>query len=189
MHSTSDDLFIAMEMSARQKDKDETEKNKKLRLQLQAVEEKAIAIMAQGKSINSLTVAKLDVLLSWHQATKTKGGAKKADKLEQWKQIMESGKRPPDYDRWTAEDEERLVGLEVQGDTIDISNTRYGCEIALKKRELEAAANSMTREERNTWRQRLDELDSEDAIEAMVSLEAETAAAVTASTDGEVGAV
>jgi len=44
-----------------------------------------------GKSINSLTVAELDVLLSWHQTTKTKG-AKKADKLEQWKQILESGK-------------------------------------------------------------------------------------------------
>jgi hypothetical protein len=47
----------------------------------------------------------------------------------------------------------------------------------------------MTWEERNTWRQRLDELDSKDAIKAMVSLEAETAAAMTASTDGEVGAV
>jgi hypothetical protein len=32
-------------------------------------------------------------------------------------------------------------------------------------------------------------LDTEDAIEAMVSLEEETAAAVTASMDGEVGAV
>ncbi len=31
------------------------------------LEEKAITIMAQGKSINSLTVAELDVLLSWHQ--------------------------------------------------------------------------------------------------------------------------
>ncbi len=179
MHSTSDDLFIGMEMAARHKDKDDAEKNKKLCLQLQTMEEKAIAIMAQGKSNNSLTVAKLDVLLSWHQATKTKG-AKKADKLEQWKQILKSGKRPPDYDRWTAEEEERLVGLGVQGDTIDISNTQYGRKIALKKRELEAAANSMTWEERNTWRQRLDELDGEDAIEAMVSLEAETAAAVTA---------
>jgi hypothetical protein len=188
MHSTSDDLFIAMEMAARHKDKDETEKNKKLCLQLQAVEEKAIAIMAQSKSVNLLTVAKLDVLLLWHQATKTKG-AKKADKLEQWKQNLESGKRPPDYDRWTAEDEERLVGLDVQGDTINIGNTQYGCEIALKKRKSEAAANNMTREERNTWQQRLDELDGEDAIEAMVSLEAETTAAVTASTDGEVGAV
>jgi len=49
---------------------------------------------------------------------------------------LESGKRPPDYDRWKAEDEERLVGLAVQGDTIDISNTRYGRKIALKKREL-----------------------------------------------------
>jgi hypothetical protein len=47
----------------------------------------------------------------------------------------------------------------------------------------------MTREERNTWQQRLDELDREDAIEAMVSFEAETAAAVTTSMDGEVGAV
>ena len=77
----------------------------------------------------------------------------------------------------------------MKTEEIDISNTRYGCEIALKKRELEAAANSMTREERNTWQQRLDELDREDAIKAMVSLEAEMTAAVTVSTDGEVGAV
>ncbi len=124
MHSTSDDLFIVMEMAACHKDKDDAKKSKKLCLQLQTVEEMAIAIMAQGKSNNSLTVAKLDVLLSWHQATKT-NGAKKADKLEQWKHILESGKRPPDYDRWTAEGEERLVGLAVQGDTIDISNTLF----------------------------------------------------------------
>jgi hypothetical protein len=176
MHSTSDNLFIAMEMAACHKDKEGAKKNKNFHLQLQAVEEKAIAIMAQGKSIGSCTVAKLDVLLVWHQATKNKG-AKKADKLEQWKQILESEMRPPDYDRWTAEDEERLVGLAVQGDTIGISNTRYGREIAPKKRELEAAVNSMTWEERKTWQQRLEELDVE---EAMVSLEVETAAAVTA---------
>ncbi len=86
------------------------------------MEEKGTAIVAQGKSIDLLTVAKLDVLLAWYQATKSKG-AKKADKAEQWKQILESKKRPPDYDRWTAEDEERIVGLAVQGNNIDISDT------------------------------------------------------------------
>ncbi len=122
MHTTSDDMFIAMEMAARQRDKVEAEKDKKLCLQLQEVEEKGMAIVAQGKTINLLTVAELDVLLAWYQATKRKG-AKKADKVEQWKQIVESGQQPPDYDRWKAEDEERIVHLTVQGDNINISDT------------------------------------------------------------------
>jgi hypothetical protein len=105
MHTTSA-MFIAMKMAACQRDKVEAEKDKKLCLQLQEVEEKGMAIAAQGKTINLLTVAKLDVLLVWYQATKRKV-AKKADKVEQWKQIVESGQQPPNYDRWTAEDEER----------------------------------------------------------------------------------
>jgi hypothetical protein len=80
-------------------------------------EEKACAIIAQGKSVDSLTVIELEALLAWHQVAKIKG-AKWADKVEQWKQILESGKRPPDYDRWTAEDEERLIAL--QGTKVDI---------------------------------------------------------------------
>ena len=127
------------------------------------------------------------MLLAWYQATKSKG-AKKADKAEQWEQILESGEQPPDYDRWTAEDEERLVGLAVQGNKIDISDTQYGCKVALKKRELEAAADCMTREERNVWQQKLDALDAED--KAMSSRNMDTAAGVTASSDeGDKGAV
>ncbi len=147
MHSTSEDMFIAMEMEACQRNNEGAEKDKKRRLQLQAVEEKGTAIVVQGKSIDLLPVAKLDVLLAWYQATKSKG-AKKANKAEQWKQILESRKQPPDCDRWTAEDEERIVGLAVQGNNINISDTQYGRKVALKKRELEAAADCMTREER-----------------------------------------
>ncbi len=180
MHSISEEMFIVMEMVARQRNNKGAEKDKKHCLQLQAVEEKGTAIVAQGKSIDSLTMAELDVLLAWYQATKSKG-AKNADKAEQWKQILESGKRPPDYDRWTTEDEERIVGLAVQGNYINISNTRYGCEVALKKRELEAAADFMTWEERKAWREKLDALDGEG--KAMSSRDMDTAAGVTTSSD------
>jgi hypothetical protein len=86
------------------------EKEKKLRQQLQLTEEKANAILAQGKSVDSLTVTELDTVLAWHRAAKIKG-AKRVSKVEQWRQIMSSGKQPPDYDRWTAEDKERLTAL------------------------------------------------------------------------------
>jgi hypothetical protein len=44
MHTTSDNMFIAIEMAAHQRDKVEAEKDKKLCLQLQEVEEKGMAI-------------------------------------------------------------------------------------------------------------------------------------------------
>jgi hypothetical protein len=58
----------------------------------------------------------------------------------------------------------------------------------LKKRELEAAADCMTWEERNVWQQKLDALDAED--KAMSSHNIDTAAGVTASSaEGDEGAV
>ncbi len=45
--------------------------------------------------------------------------------------------------------------------------------MATKKRELEAAADSMTQEERNIWRQKLDALEAEDdkAVRALTALQ------------------
>ncbi len=61
------DIFIAAEISSWQKDKDDkAEREKKHRLQLQAAEEKVLAIVKQGKSIDKLTVANLNALLDWH---------------------------------------------------------------------------------------------------------------------------
>ena len=81
MHVTSDDVFISMEMSIRNEERGKVEKDRKIRQQLQATEEKALTLLEQGKPVNSLSVADLDVLLAWHQAPKMKG-AKKADKLQ-----------------------------------------------------------------------------------------------------------
>jgi hypothetical protein len=184
MHVTSDDLFISMEMNFRNEERGKVEKERKIRQQLQATEEKALALLEQGKPVNSLSVADLDVLLAWHQAPKTKG-AKKADKLQQWMAIRADGDSPPAYERWTDEEEQRLVALNAIN--IDISDTQYGCEVALKKRELEAAADHFNWEERDELRKKWDVMDVEDAEEAMTSLQEELRAEATQ--DGELGAV
>ena len=98
------------------------------------------------------------------------------------------GDPPPAYKRWTDEEEQRLVALNATN--IEISNTQYGHEVALKKRELEAAANHFNREERVELQKKWDAMDVEDAEEAITSLQEELQAEVTTeSTDGERAAV
>ena len=150
-------------------------------------EEKALALLEQGKRVNLLSVADLDVLLVWHQAPKMKG-VKKAGKLQQWMAIRVDGEPPPAYDTWMDEDEQRLVALQMTN--IDISNTQYGHEVVLKKRELEAAADHFNREERDELGKKWDAMDvEEDARKAMTSLQEELRAAATELQDGELAAV
>ena len=150
MHVTLDDLFISMEMADQKEETLALEKEKKLCLSLQAIEEKALAIVEQGKPVNMLLVADLDVLLAWHHAPKTKG-AKKADKVLQWVTILADGGQPPAYERWTDDDEQRLVSMQTT--SIDVSHTQYGCKLALKKQELEAVMDKFNQEERDAMRQ------------------------------------
>ena len=146
-------------------------------------EEKALALLEQGKS---LSVADLDVLLAWHQVPKTKG-AKKADKLQQWMAIRADGEPPPAFDRWMDEDEQRLVALHMTN--FDISDTQYGREVPLKKRDLEAEADHFNQEKRDELRKKWDGMDVEDAEEAMPSLQEELRAAATELQDGELATV
>ena len=122
-HMTCNDLFIAVEMSARCDERAEDKKKKKLALRCQEVEVKALAILQQERSVQSLNVKELDVLLAWHQAPKV-SGAKKADKLVQCPNIMASEKAPPLFARWTNDDEERMNGLTTE--SISITDTHYG---------------------------------------------------------------
>jgi hypothetical protein len=134
MHVTSDDMFISMEINAPNEKRAAIEKEKKLRLILQANEEKAMVIINQGKPLNLLSVADLDVLLAWHQAPKMKDvHKKKAEKVQQWMMILGDGGQPPAYERWTDEDEQRLGALATTED-IDMIDTQYGRKMALKKR-------------------------------------------------------
>jgi len=101
--------------------------------------------------------------------------------------IRADGDPPPAYERWTDEEEQRLVALNAIN--IDISNTHYGREVALKKRELEAAVDHFNREERDELQKKWDAMDVEYAKKAMTSLQEELRAEVTESQDGELGAV
>ena len=67
------------------------------------------------------------------------------------KAIVVTMKPPPLYARWTDEDEEKLVNLLAE--RLDISNTAYGRELALKERELEAASIKLIERERERERE------------------------------------
>ncbi len=85
-------------------------------------------------------------MLAWHQVKNLPPKAKKEDQLARWRKIKESMKMPPSYHRGMDEDEQRLVALQL--DDIGIKDTMFGRKVALKKRELEAAAGRFSREER-----------------------------------------
>ncbi len=145
-HMTCNDLFIAVELSARCQERAKEKKKKKLALQLLEVEANALEILQQEKSVQSLNVKELDVLLAWHQAPKV-AGAKKADRLVQLQNIVAGREAPPLFTCWTNDDKERLLSL--MPDSVDISDTHYGQEAMLKERELEAAVDNMSWEKRN----------------------------------------
>jgi hypothetical protein len=133
------------------------------------LEEKALAILAQeGRTIESYYVHELNALLGWHQAECPTGVSwKKEDKVAQWRQIAASLKPPPLYTRWTEQDEERLVGLAEDG--VDIGDTAHGRELALRQRELEAAAETMSREKRDALMRMWAEMDAEEALSALAT--------------------
>jgi hypothetical protein len=121
--------------------------------------EKALEILSnEGAGLESYLVKDLDCLLAWHQVKDLPLKAKKEDKLVQWREIVASQRPPPPYKRWTNEDKQRLVAL--QSDVIGIKDTMFGCVVALKMRELEAAAGHFTWEEREATQRKLDAIDA-----------------------------
>ncbi len=116
---------------------------------------------------------------------KDEGCKENADKVLQWMTILADGGQLPVYQRWMDDDEHRLVSMQTT--SIDLSNTQYGRKLALKKRELEAAADHFSREERDTMRQKLDVMDAKDAITSLEGELRALGAEVTASMDGKSG--
>ncbi len=115
--------------------------------------------MAQEKSVFDLSGGDLDVLLAWHQAPKKKGDKKK-DKLEQWVEIRWSMKPPPPYNKWTDQDEQKRTAL--MSDEVDMADTFFGRELALKEKEFEAAVVNMSREKRDAIKHKLAEMENND---------------------------
>ena len=89
-------------------------------------------------------------------------GAKVPDKRRVWKEIVEEGRSPPSYEKWTEGDEERLMAT-LKSD-LTLADTRFGRAVATKKRELEASADFMSREERDRMIRKLKVLNEEEAL-------------------------
>jgi hypothetical protein len=159
MHITDNNIFIAFELKDRKKARAEAEKDKKCRQQMQTNKETALAILSdKGASPESYSVKDLDCLFAWHQVKDLPPKAKKEDKLARWRAIVASQKPPPPYKRCRNEDEQWLVAL--QSDVIGIKDTMFGREVALEKRELEAAAGHFTWEEREATQRKLDAINA-----------------------------
>ena len=167
IHLTHDDIFISVEMKNRSKERVALEKEKKVRMAQEDIEKKALALLEQEeRTTESYSVKDLDVLLGWHQVKGTNGW-KKEKKLAEWQQIVGSLKPPPQYNRWTEEEEQRLLIL--LANKIDIGDTAYGREVALQERALEAAAEKMSREKREKLRQQLDKIDADETLASLAS--------------------
>ena len=122
----------------------------------------------QGKAVDDLKGADLDVPLKWHQV-KMEKGAKVPCKRRVWKEIFEEGRSPPSFEKWTEEDEERLMATTKSN--LSLADTRFRHEVATKKRELEASADFMSREERERMIRRLHELNEEEALATATGVE------------------
>ena len=108
--------------------------------------------------------------MKWHQV-KMEKGAKVPDKRRVWKEICEEGRSPPSYEKWTEEDEERLMAT-TKSD-LSLADTQFGREVATKKRELEASADFMSREERERMIRKLHKLNEEEAPAMATGMEEE----------------
>ena len=75
----------------------------------------------------------------------------------------------------------------MMSDDIDIKDTHYGCELALKERELEATLDNMSQEKREELRRKLDGLDAKESARLEGHNIATLHAPGTASADGETG--
>jgi hypothetical protein len=73
---------------------------------------------------------------------------KKDAKLAAWVAIDGSKKPPPLFERWTNDDDAKL--LEAQSDVVEMAHTAIGHLEELKKKELLLAAMTMTEEEFNS---------------------------------------
>jgi hypothetical protein len=89
--------------------------------------------------------------------------SKKEDKLERWRQILAEGEeQPPAVRGWTDEDEQRLLALSAS--EIGLADTCIGRELKHQKREMEAAIEHFSLEDRNAMRRKLDEINAKEAL-------------------------
>ena len=145
VHLMSNDIFMGIVLKQRKILREKLAKEKTLRQRQERTESNALAILeAAGGNATKIKGSGLTILLSWHQHPKV-AGMKKEEKLSAWVAIVNRGKAPPSFEKWTDADDLKL--LEAQSDVVEMAHTALGHLEALKKKELVLAALTTTQEE------------------------------------------
>ena len=123
-HLTSDDIFIAAEMSLRIKEKDRLVGLKKKCTRATEIENKGkLVIETKGVDCNGWLVTELDIVLAWYGIQKLSSMGRQA-KMDKWREIQSKNGQPATIERWTDELEEQLIAASKTD--LEIGNTAVG---------------------------------------------------------------
>ena len=123
-HACTDDVFKAFEYKERLQKIESMTKDKSQRIEMEKVESRALAVLELGKAPDDLRLGQLQAVLVFWGADKKKVATSKYRLVKMYEEMKKNKKCiPKKFNRWTAEDEAELKGL--QGE-VDIKDTALG---------------------------------------------------------------
>eukprot|EP00984_Skeletonema_dohrnii_P018305 scaffold8528_cov85-Skeletonema_dohrnii-CCMP3373.AAC.1 len=155
-HLTSDDIFIATEKKVREGEISTLTKKKEKFMQMQSVETDANELLERGPPYK---LPELKAILKYHQV-KGCSSFNKAAAEAKLQEIVGRGTHAPDYGDWTDADEQKLLTLTTK--PITLGDTSLGRLRTVKRMELHAAINHMSKEEREDLRNKMNAADDMD---------------------------
>ena len=152
-HVTSNDMFKAMEMEAREKEIKLMEDDKKSRKKQERTEERATeALVRVNYKFEDLKATELIDILRWYQIPSSEIGSKEYN-YELWKEISDF--KAPSYKKWTEADEAKLEDLKKM--EISITDTALGRLQELNRRELEASVHLYTHDQLGSLEKKIED--------------------------------
>jgi|EP01082_Thalassiosira_pseudonana_P008128 hypothetical protein len=146
-HLTCDDIFIATEKKVREGKISELTKKREKVMQMRSVETGAKELLQKG---GTYKLHELKVILKYYQVQRY-SSMKRSEALAKFEEIR--GTPAPAYGNWTDADERELLDLTTK--PISIGDTALGRHRTVKKMELHAAIHTMSKEEREELRNKL----------------------------------
>jgi hypothetical protein len=149
-HLTSDDIFIATEKKVREGEFSTLKKKKEkcTQMHMQSVETDAKELLERGPPYK---LPELKAILKYHQVKGCSSLNKPAAEAK-LQEIIGRGTHAPDYGDWTDADEQKLL-------TLTTKPLVWGRLRTVKRMELHAAINHMSKEEREDIRNKMNAAD------------------------------
>ncbi len=146
-HVMNNDFFVAAESNLVQLEIEQFEREKRKKISAINIQEKVNKILrkksdtVQLLEFDRLPKTDVDTLLRWHGIIPGKHMTPET-KFSHLRHIFESKKPPPEVERWTADDEERLQNL--RGKEISMEDTTVGRKKNVLEQQLSATTLSMS---------------------------------------------